>query len=95
MTPYDAENIEWDEGNEREFADHGLTLWQAEDVLRDMNFYARNKSDHAGEWMTVGRDRGGASVTVIFNYDSIRRSLRPVTGWESNVGEQTKYRKYL
>jgi uncharacterized DUF497 family protein len=38
VTPYDAENIEWDEGNEREYADHGLTLWQAEDVLRDMNF---------------------------------------------------------
>ncbi len=41
----------------------------------------------------MGLTRGGRRLTIVLRYYSERRSVRPITGWESTDGEITRYFK--
>jgi len=91
--PFDAEFIEWDEHNEEHLAEHGLTVGDVEEVLATAVVWVPNIRSAQGRWKIVGYDRGGRALTIVCAYDSIRRSLRPITGWTTTMGERRKYLK--
>ena len=90
-TPYEQENVEIDEANTRELARHGVSTWSAKDVVDDPVVWVPNKKFRSGAWKAVGFDRGGRALTIICDYDPIRRSLRPITGWDATASDWSKY----
>lgn len=91
--PRGAETIEWDDGNESELAAHGIYPNEVEQLWRNGPTVLPNRKDRSGDFKLVGRTDGGRSLSVIVNYNSTRRCLRPITGWDCTLGEMTKYLK--
>ncbi len=89
--PANAEHVDLDDGNEAELAGHKITLAEAAQVLAGEPVWVRNKKGRAGAWLAVGRTAGGRRLSIVVAYDSIRRSARPITGWESTKGERDRY----
>jgi uncharacterized DUF497 family protein len=89
--PANAEAWEWDEGNESELANHGVRPAEVEAVFTNGPKWARNRRYRAGDWKMIGYTHGGRRLTVVVRYDSARRWLRPITGWDSTVGECSRY----
>jgi hypothetical protein len=93
MNPYEAESIDWDADNEEHLALHRIYPWDVEDVIANSEVWVPNKRVGSGDWKVIGPDSGGRMLTVVCEYDSGRRFLRPITGWETTAGERTKYLK--
>ena len=91
MKPWDAEAFEWDDGNDSEFANRGISQTEVESVCETDPTWAPNKKRRAGDWRMIGRTAGGRPLTIIITADEIRRTLRPITGWECTEGERTRY----
>jgi uncharacterized DUF497 family protein len=89
--PSEAEVVELDEDNESEMARHGITAAEAVQVLNNGPIWVPNKRRRAAVWLAIGFTDGGRALTLPVVYDEDRRSVRPVTGWDSTKGEQTKY----
>jgi len=91
MHPDGAEAIEWDDGNETELRGHSISPRDVEDVFMDRPIWVPNKRERSGDWLMLGRNRGGRRLTVVVKWDEVRRVLRPITGWDTSQGERTKY----
>jgi uncharacterized DUF497 family protein len=89
--PGGDEAFEWDEDNERELARHHITPYEVEQVLDNEPTWARNKRGRAGDWIMVGRTNGGRILTIVVKLNAAADTVRPVTGWGSTQGEQTRY----
>jgi hypothetical protein len=44
-----------------------------------------------GDWKMIGRTRGGRRLTIVVRYYADRRTVRPITGWETPKSERSKY----
>src|SRR5579871_5820901 len=44
-----------------------------------------------GDYKMIGRTDGGRLLTIVVRWDLSRRTLRPITGWDSTAGERTRY----
>jgi uncharacterized DUF497 family protein len=91
MKPWDAEALDWDEGNESELADHGISQAEVEQLFDSGPRWVPNKKHRAGDWKMVGYTGSGRAITVVASWDDARAILRPVTGWDCTRGEKTKY----
>jgi uncharacterized DUF497 family protein len=89
--PDDAEHIEWDDGNLREFEAHQISVEEVHDALSNPVTRVPNTNYGSNRWKVLGITNGGRKLTVIVEYDSRRRLLRPITGWDSSKGEVSKY----
>lgn len=89
--PSQAEEIDFDEGNESELAAHNITAVEAWEVLAGDPTWVRNKKGRAGVWLAVGFTSGGRALTLPVAYDSGSATARPITGWDSTPGEHRRY----
>lgn len=89
--PRDAEFIEWDESNEEHLAEHSIGPAEVQNVIEEAMTWAPNKKNRAGDWKVIGKTHGGRLLTIVVRYDEDRRCLRPITGWETTVGERKRY----
>ena len=89
--PRDAETIDFDDGNESELAGHGITALEVFQLVTNDPTWVPNKKGRAGLWLAVGHTDGGRALTVPVAYEEILREVRPITGWDSTAGEQTRY----
>jgi len=89
--PRNAESIEWDDGNESELAAHRIYPREVEQLWWNGPTVLPNRKNRSGNFKLVGRTDSGRALTVIVSYDSTRRCLRPITGWDSTLGEMTRY----
>lgn len=99
--PDSAECFEWDDdqlerGNtahlgESRPARASIAWWEAEEVFENGGRFARNKHGKSGDWLLVGRTRGGRALTLVVSYDSTRRAIRVLTGWDCTAGERERY----
>ena len=90
--PSSAESIDFDEGNEGELAGHGIGALEAWQVMTSDPVWVRNKKGRAGAWLAVGRTAGGRYLTIVVHFDEVQARTRPITGWDSTVGERDRYR---
>jgi hypothetical protein len=89
--PSTAESWEWDEGNERELAQHRIMPTEVYQVFENGPTWAPNVRRHAGDWKMMGRTRGGRRLTIVVRFYEDRAVLRPITGWDTTVGERARY----
>lgn len=89
-SPEDAEAWEWDEGNESELARHGVTPQEVEQAWENTGAYVRN-TKREDSWKIMGTTDGGRALSIIVVVDSIRRTMRPVTGWDMTTADKTRY----
>lgn len=89
--PRHALLVDFDEGNESELTAHGISAAEALQVLTNDPTWAPNKKGRAGVWLAVGRTDGGRALSIPVAYDEGRALLRPITGWDSTVGEKARY----
>jgi hypothetical protein len=91
--PSCAEWWEWDEGNEEELARHHITPQETYEVRTNNPIWIPNRRYRAGDWKMLGRTDGGRPLAIVIRYYTDRSTLRPITGWDATVGEQSKYLK--
>lgn len=91
VDPRDAEALELDEGNEEELRRHEITLDEVEQVWTNVRIFVPNRRHRAGDWKMMGLTDGGRALTIVMRYFPDRRTLRPITGWDSTSGERTRY----
>ncbi|MDQ2709187.1 MAG: hypothetical protein M3Z25_16835 [Actinomycetota bacterium] len=100
--PDQAESFEWDDdqldrGNTAHLAESrpdrpSIAWWEVEEVFANGGGrFVPNKRGRAGDWLLVGETDGGRMLTVVVRYDSARRMLRAITGWECTAGERARY----
>ncbi len=89
--PRDAESWEWDDGNERELSRHHIRVEEVYEVWQNAPRFAPNIRHRAGDWKMMGLTNGGRKLTIVLGYHAHGRVLRPITGWDATVGEQTRY----
>lgn len=75
------EVIEWDDHN-LDHATRRVTASDIEQAIQNMETCRRHRV-HLDRLMIEGKTDGGRSVTIVARYDSVRRSVRPITAWES------------
>jgi uncharacterized DUF497 family protein len=91
MTLGDVELVEWDDGNSEHLARHRVGYGDVVDVIETAAVVIPGRSRAEGRWKVVGYTRGGRWLTIVCAYDEVRRSLRPITGWDTTDADVSKY----
>lgn len=89
--PTQAETFDWDEGNEAELAAHHISPAEVHQVWENGPLFVPNIRHRAADYKMVGLTSGGRRLTIVVRYDSERRLLRPITGWDITPGERSRY----
>ena len=92
MHPDDADDLEFDEGNEEHLASHGISPHEVFEVWSESPVYAQNKKGLAATHLMFGDTYGGRALTIAVLVKTDARLLRPITGWESTAAELTRWR---
>lgn len=75
--------FDWDEHNRRHLAKHGISRFDAEDVLSGNHIlleYQMEGGEH--RWVAVGTTRAGRILSIVF---AVRgEAMRPITGWAAD-----------
>jgi hypothetical protein len=91
LHPRDADDLEF-EVNEIHLALRNITATEVTQVWLNQPVYLPNKRGLTATWLMLGDTSGGRSLTVaVITLESLLR-LRPVTGWNSTIGELTRWR---
>ena len=78
-------------GAEDELADHGITLDEAVEVHWDDPAFFQDKKP--GRELMIGRTEGGRLLTIVVEMCRRPGTYDVVTGWQSDKGERTAWRK--
>ena len=79
-----------DDVNEAEFAKHGLRSDAVFQVLESsyVSVPNRRQDKHRARYLLIGRDNGGAPISIPIEPTHIADLWRPVTAWQSGKWEQ-------
>lgn len=92
LHPCDADDLEFDEANEAHLAQRNISVTEVTQVWLNQPMYVPNKRGLTAAWLMLGDTEGGRSLTVaVITLESVWR-LRPITGWNSSIGELTRWR---
>jgi len=80
----------FDDDNEEKIGRHGLTTLQVLQVLDSEHLVAPNRRGRRGAYLIVGRDHGGAAITVPVEPTHDPGIWRPITAWPSKEHERAK-----
>ena len=85
----------FDDANEEEFARHGLWPFTVFQLLDNPHVVGPNPRQdiHTATHLFVGRDNGGAPITVPIEPTSEPTVWRPVTAWRADESEITELDK--
>lgn len=90
MHPDDAEDLQFDEGNDGHLTRASpLEIFQ---VWCNEPDFVPNRRGLAATWLMLGVTDGGRALTVPVLCVAATRSLRPITAWESTDAELTRWR---
>ena len=76
----ESHEFDWDEHNEQHLGKHGISRFDAEDVLSGNHILLEFQTeDHEQRWVAVGATRAGRILEIVF---AVRgEAMRPITGW--------------
>ena len=85
----------FDDENEEEIAQHGLSPDAVLQVLENPNIVGpnRRKDYHRGSHLVIGRDNGGRPITIPVEATHIPELWRPVTAWPSGKWDHAELEK--
>jgi hypothetical protein len=85
----DIDELEFDDANRHHIWEHGLAVELLDEILDGRYMLLRNRSGASGPFRLIGRDRGGALVTLVIARTATPGRWRVVTGWLSDAEERT------
>ena len=74
-------------------AAHGISERRAFQVLEERHIIVPNRKGQAAPYLVIGRDRGGAYITLPVFPTWDEELWRPVTAWPSKDREKALFRK--
>ncbi len=76
-----------DDANEDEFAGHGLSAAPVTQVLENDKIIIPNRrqDQHTASHLVIGRDNGGAPITIPVQRTQDPTVWRPVTAWRAET----------
>jgi uncharacterized DUF497 family protein len=89
----DILELEIDDGNEQEFAEHGVTALEIFQLLDGRIRVFQNRRDRAADWLIIGQTHGGRTLSVPIVSTAVEGRWRPATAWESTSAERERYEK--
>jgi hypothetical protein len=84
----DVAGFLFDDENEEEMAAHRLTPRRVIQMLENAHTVVPNRRGRRGHYLIVGRDNGGACITVPIEPTRDALVWRPVTAWLSKDYER-------
>jgi hypothetical protein len=94
MSSIHIDDFLFDEENEDEITSHGLFIRQVIQVLENLSITLPNRKNRRGQYLIIGRDNGGACITVPIERTNKVGLWRPITAWLCKKGEETILKKY-
>lgn len=85
------DDLEFDEWNEAEMAQHQVSVREVLQVLDNAPRFFRNKKGHAATLRMIGPTFGGRYLTVPLQPTSRPGVWRPATAWDSSEAERWRY----
>lgn len=75
--------FDWNADNERHLAKHGISRFDAEDVLLGNHLLLEYQMEGGEQrWIAVGATRTGRILNIVF---AVRgEAMRPITGWAAD-----------
>jgi len=89
--PANAGGFEWDDGNERELAAHGIAPWEVEEVFLNGSAWGRNKKAGSGDWKMDRWTDGGRALAIVVRVIAANETLRAIIGWSPDAEEIARY----
>jgi uncharacterized DUF497 family protein len=87
------ETFLFDDENEEEFSNHGLSTNNVLQILDNFYVILPNRKHRTGKYLIIGRDNGGNYISTPIEPTNINGIWRPITAWKSKKGEETILRK--
>jgi len=79
----DAPEFDWDKQNERHLANHGISRFDAEDVLSGNHILLEYQMEgNEQRWVAVGSTRTGRILNIVFAVRA--EAMRPITDWAAD-----------
>jgi len=88
MSMSDVIDFLFDDENEDEMAAHGLTPRRVLQVLDNFHIVVPNRRERRAPLLIVGRDSGGACISIPIEPTRDPLIWRPVTAWPSKDSER-------
>jgi hypothetical protein len=88
MSMPDAADFLFDDENENKIAAHRLTSRRVLQVLENKHIVVPNRRHRRASFLIVGRDNGGACISVPIERTRDPLVWRPVTAWFSKGSER-------
>lgn len=84
--------FDWDAHNERHLASHGISHFDAEDVLSGNHILMEYQIEgHEQRWVAIGATRTSRILNIVF---AVRdEAMRPITGWAADKETADLYLK--
>jgi hypothetical protein len=95
MPSISVDAFEWDDDNEAECGNHGLSPEIAFEVLIGMARFFLNKPRRTGTHMMIGPDNTGRCWTIPMLKTTKTNVWRPITGYPSAKSEMELYEDQL
>ncbi len=92
MSTPDIKSFLFDDDNEGKMAFHGLTIRQVDQVLDNPHQIVPNRRARRGAFLVIGRDNGGAAITIPVEATHDPVVWRPITAWPSKPHEAAQLR---
>lgn len=90
MSMPDVADFLFDDENEDKIAAHGLTPRRVLQVLENAHIIAPNRRGRRAPVLIVGRDNGGACISIPIEPTNHPLVWRPVTAWPSKENERQR-----
>jgi hypothetical protein len=88
----EIEGLRWRRANVAKLAEHGVSRWEVDELIRPGNVYAVDvHPDYPGQVRITAPTRAGRFITVALEQTETPGIWRPVTGWSSTEAEEAYY----
>ena len=92
MSTPDIADFAFDDDNDDKIASHGLTIRRVVQVLDNPHVLVPNRKARRGAFLVIGRDNGGAAISIPVEATHDPAVWRPITAWPSKPHEEAKLR---
>lgn len=92
MSTPDIADFLFDDDNEEKMARHGMTPRSVAQVLDNEHVVVTNRKMRRGLYLVIGRDHGGAAITIPVEPTHDPSVWRPLTAWPSKKHEVARLR---
>jgi hypothetical protein len=82
-----------DEENEIKIGLHGLRVRQIIQVLENRHIIVPNRNLRRGLYLVIGKDKGGAFISIPVEGTTDSIVWRPITAWKSKKSEKALWEK--